>query len=121
MLGSMVEFTITRLFWPDRIQPKCETVSPQLSLGAKTVWRLQHEEQRCANRPDHRNLARQFHGYMFAVLDQQIASCCVTQRLLRIQLLIVPLGPEANSRLYDLAQPFRTNCKPSFLPSSPNK
>src|SRR5208283_2917681 len=45
---------------------------------------------------------------MSAALDQQIASCCLTQRLQRIQLLIEQLGPGANSRFYDLAQPFRT-------------
>ena len=38
----------------------CETtVSPQLSLGTETVWRLQQRHQQGGtNRPDRRNLAQ---------------------------------------------------------------
>ncbi len=37
------------------------TVSPQLALGTKTVWRLQlRDQQGCTNRTDRRNLAKQF-------------------------------------------------------------
>src|SRR5580704_7934338 len=45
---------------------------------------------------------------MFLALRQQIASCSLPQRLQRIQLLVEPLGSLANSRFYDLGQPFRT-------------
>src|ERR1700747_1192915 len=45
---------------------------------------------------------------MFPTLRQQIASRSLPQRLQRIQLLVEPLGSQANSGFYDLGQPFRT-------------
>ena len=46
---------------------------------------------------------------MFPALRKEIASRSLPQRFQRIQLLVEPLGPQANSRFYDLGQPFRTN------------
>src|SRR6202166_775941 len=80
------------------------TVSPQLTLGTETVWRLQlRNQQGRTNRTDRRNLAKQFHGMMLAALGQQIASRLLTHRLQQIQLLIEPFGPETNSGFRDLA------------------
>src|SRR5580700_892072 len=45
---------------------------------------------------------------MFPAFRQQIAARSLPQRLQRIQLLVEPLGSQANSRFYDLGQPFRT-------------
>ena len=45
---------------------------------------------------------------MFPTLRQQIVSRSLPQRLQRIQLLVEPLHSQANSRFYDLGQPFRT-------------
>src|SRR6266481_9122019 len=49
---------------------------------------------------------------MFPALRQQIASRSLPQRLQRIQLLVEPLGSQANSRFYNLGQPFRTMAPP---------
>src|ERR1700747_1902921 len=48
---------------------------------------------------------------MFPALRQQIASRSLPQRLPRIQLLVEPLGSQANSGFYDLGQPFRTTAR----------
>src|SRR5258708_39372301 len=65
------------------------TVSPQLTLGTETVWRLQlRNQQGCTNRTVRRNLAKQFHGMMLAALGQQVVSRLLTHRLQQIQLLI---------------------------------
>src|SRR5258705_9602741 len=80
------------------------TVSPQLTLGTETVWRLQlRNQQGCTNRTDRRNLAKQFHGMMLAALCHQVASGLLTHRLQHIQFLQEPFGPETNSGLRDLA------------------
>src|SRR4029077_8502955 len=45
---------------------------------------------------------------MSPALRQQITSRSLPQRLQRIQLLVEPLGSQANSGFYDLGQPLRT-------------
>ncbi|MGA8304850.1 MAG: hypothetical protein WB723_04185, partial [Candidatus Acidiferrales bacterium] len=68
----------------------------------------QRHQQGGTNRIQIRNLTEQFHWAVFPALRQQIASRSLPQRLQRIQLLVEPLGSQANSRLYNLGQPFCT-------------
>src|ERR1700730_10349412 len=88
---------------------QCQTtVGPQLSLGAKTMWRLhQGNEQSRPYRSDRRNLAQQFHGAVFAAFRPRISSYLLAQRPQGIQLLVVDLRPAMHAGFADLGQPFR--------------
>src|ERR1700730_546594 len=91
-----------------RLQPKT-AVGPQLSLGAKTVERLNQRDQLSRpNRADAGDLAQQFRRGMFPALGQQISPHFFAQRLQCIKLLVEVLGATAHAGFRDLAQPFRT-------------
>src|ERR1700693_1376738 len=92
------------------VGPNAKTAEgPQLSLGAKSMRRLQDAQQHGRpDRTDRRNLAEQFPRRVFLAFLQQLAPHFPTQGPQRVQLLIVKLCPATYPRLGDFRQPLRT-------------
>src|ERR1700730_13450574 len=81
-------------------------VGPELSLGAKTMRRLDkgHQQGR-SNRTDRGNLAQQLSGGMLLAFEQEVVLHFTMQCPQRIDLLIVELRPAAHAWFADLVQP----------------
>src|SRR3984893_17784188 len=88
---------------------QCQTtVDPQLSLGARTMWRLQQRnEQSLPYRRVRDGLAQHFHRAVFSAFRQQIASYLLAKRPQGVQLLVVDLRPAMHAGFCDLAEPLR--------------
>ncbi len=82
------------------------TIGPQLTLAPEPVRRLHQGHQlRGPQWADKRNLAQQFHCWMFPAFGEQFSSHNAPQRLESVQLLIEQLCAAMYPGLLNLIQP----------------
>src|ERR1700676_1170070 len=80
-----------------------------MSLCAESVRCLdQRDQQRCSDRTDPRNLAKQFPRLVLLTFHHQTPSYLLAQGPQSIQLLVVVFGASPHTSFADLAEPFRT-------------